>query len=238
MSFSFPVNYDDFASKEADLKNAITEMLSRKLNISKSRIVNLHIRPGSIIVTFTLLNNDGYGNEMNVADLQNQLTALASNGSLSLVFDGVTLTADPASLKFSLPKPTTHMPPPEKKSKKSHTVVIIVSVCVAAVIILVIIIVVWYVRFKKKRAKTIGSDMYGSTVLFGHDINLQERSLASQECIGYNAQRDSDSAEQVKKPLNDPAEPETEMPVQRTAKPEKSPYPAERMTHDNGKIRI
>jgi len=237
VSFSFPVNYNDFASKAVDLENAITEMLSVKLNISKSRIVNLRIRPGSIIVTFTLLNNDGYSNEMSVDDLQTQLTTLASNGSLSLVFNGVTLTADPASLKFSAPKPTTHLPPPEKKSKKSHKLVIIISVCVAIIIILAIVIIVWYVRFKKKRAKTMGNDsMYGSTVLFGHDINLQDRSLQSRESIGHNDKQDSNSTELAKKPLNDSDEPGNEMLVQRTTTPEKSPYPSERMAHGNGGI--
>ena len=202
-------------------------MLSRKLNISKSRIVNLDIRPGSIIVTFTLLNNDGYSNEKNVDDLQTQLTTLASNGSLSLVFDGVTLTADPASLKISAPKPTTHLPPLEKKPEKSDTVVIIVSVCVAAVIILVIIIVVWYVRFRKKRSKTIGNNMYGE--------NLHGRSLGSNEYISLDDPRDIDSSEPVKQPLNDSAG----ISVQgMTTFSGKQSYVNEALESDNGKLRI
>lgn len=217
-------------------------MLSSKLNISKNRIVNLEIKPGSIIVTFTLLNNDGYKNEMDVKDLQTQLTVLASNGSLSLVFNGVTMTADGASLKFSNPKPTGHTTapnkPPPKKKEKPHTVVIVVSVCVVIVIILAAIGVAWYLHVKKKRAKNKAQDsLYGSTVLFGDDIKLQEHALASQEYTGINNQRDIHSPEQVKKPLTDSTEPATDQSMRRTITPvEAKADPSDRTDH--GKLSL
>ena len=204
----------------------------------------MDIKPGSIIVTFTLLNNDGYKNEMDVQDLQTKLTELASNGSLSLVFNGVTLTADAASLKFSSPKPTAHTTPanepPPKKKEKSHTVVIIVSVCVVVVIILAAIGVVWYLNVKKKRAKNKAQDnMFGSTVLFGDDIKLQERSLASRENIGNNCQRDIDSPEQVKIPLKDSNEPATDQSMRNTITPvEKRASPSDRSVNGHGKLRL
>ena len=218
ISFSFPDNYNDFANKETDLKNAIINMLSSKLNISKNRILNLNIRPGSIIVTFTLLNNSGYGNERNVDDLKTMLTSLAKNGSLTLVFNGVTLKADAASLKFSQPPLPTKQPPP--KPAKSSNVVIIVSVCVAFVIVIALVIAVWWFAFKKKREKGFKSNnLTGSTMLFGDDIKLQDRASTSPDYGGFNNQRFVDSPEQQKIPLKDPGEVETDRPVRRVITP-------------------
>ena len=233
------MKYSDFASKATELKTAIIDMLASKLSISKSRIVNLQIKSGSIIVTFTLLGNDGHSGEMNVNDLQNTLTALASNGSLSLTFDGVTMTADAASLRFSIltttvQAPTTKIPPPEK-SKSSKTVVIIVSVCVAVVIIIAIVAAVWYFQVKKKRAKNLEKNTpFGSTVPFADDIRLQERSIASQEHLGFNNKGSLDSPEPVKKPLT--GSNELDAPLTSTTTPvETRPDPSPTFANDYGK---
>lgn len=167
-------------------------MLSTKLGISRSRISNLTLKPGSIIVTFLLLNSSGYTGERDTNELKTQLTALASNGSLSLVFGGVTLTADAATLKFS--QPSKPQPIPTPKPAKSKDVVVIVSVVIAVLILIAAAIAIWYCLFKRKKAKRLASDkMASSSMLFGDDIKLKECSSSPPDYMGIDNQKFDES---------------------------------------------
>lgn len=178
-------------------------MLSLKLRISKDRITNLKLTPGSIIVTFTLLNNDGHRAEADIASVQNHLNSIASNNSLSIVFDGVTLTADSASLKF-MKHTTPEPPPPPKKETSDKNVILVVAVCVGAVLVFGLVAVLVYHHFKRKRARRLASaKIAGSDILFGDDIKLHER-VPSADYVGIDNQHYTDSPEPQKRPLSPP----------------------------------
>ena len=164
-------------------------MLVQKLNISASRIVNLEMRSGSIIVTFTLLNNSGYSNEGNVDSIQALITTLAQNGSLVVTLhDGTKVAVDAASLVFATP--TTTMPPkPHPKPKKNGHVVIIIVVVVAVIVaIIVLVLVRYYMIQRARKSKMEDSTMQSSTMLVIDNIKLQDRQRTPESDTTYDNQ--------------------------------------------------
>lgn len=191
VTFKFNVDYNTYAygSKYSTLKQSIIDMLVQKLNISASRIVNLEMKSGSIIVTFTLLNNSGYSNEGNVVNIQALITSLAQNGSLVVTLhDGTTVAVDAASLVFA--PPTTTMPPKPhpKPKKKDHVVIIIVVVVAVLVAIIVLVLIRYYMIQRSRKTKMDDGRTQSSTMLVIDNIKLQDRQRTPESDTTYNNQ--------------------------------------------------
>ncbi len=180
--FSFPVNYDDYASvgKVEQFKQDVINALATKLQISKNRIQNLEIKPRSIIVSFTLIGNNGNSNEDSLTVTKARLETMATAGTLNVTLsDGTVLTADPSSLKFSSP-PATNKPPMKKpRSKKSLLLIAVVTVLVVILLALLLARLL-YVR-RNRRTKIDPDRPTSARSLVVDAIQLEEKKKAEQQ---------------------------------------------------------
>ncbi len=170
------MDYNTYAADhKADvLKQEIMNMLSAKLQISKNRILNLEIKPGSIIVSFTLMEASSGSNEDSLAAAKQKLENMAGSGALSVTLtDGTILTADPQSLEFgsSTPPPTL----PQAKEPSKRPVLLIVTVTVLAVVLFVFLFARMYVVHKNRRTKVDPDRPNSAKVLMVDAIELEEK---------------------------------------------------------------
>ncbi|XP_065064294.1 uncharacterized protein LOC135690621 [Rhopilema esculentum] len=201
VSFKFPVDFEAFSNKVDDLKKAIVDMLSMKLKISKMRIANLEVRAGSIIVTFTLLNNTYHNSEGNINEVKSLLVSMANNGTLNLVFDGKSLVAEGASLKFTSPAVTQAPTPSSKQETSSKTIIIVAVVSSIVLVVAVFILIGCYMKNRQNNQKT---DQFAkSNILFADNIKLQERD-PSPESMGTDNQRFLSSPNEFKSSFENP----------------------------------
>ena len=189
------MDFEAFSNKVDDLKKAIVDMLSMKLKISKMRIANFEVKAGSIIVTFTLLDNTNHSSEGNIDEVKSLLVSMANNGTLSLIFDGKSLVAVGASLKFTSPIVTQAPTPSSMQENSSKTIIIVAVVSSIVLAVAVFILVGCYMKNRQNRQKT---DQFAkSSILFADNIKLQERD-ASPESMGTDNQRFLNSPNEFK----------------------------------------
>ena len=171
VQLSLDAEYANFVneSTKADFIADVKEGIANELGVNESRITELTVAPGSIIVTFKLL--PGGAGDKNISTLVALLQSKVQSGGLNITLgDGRTLTADPNSFVLhgaTLPPPTTAAPtttqppstatdapkPSTGPSGLSQTMLIVIIVVSCVVGIVIIVVIVLCVRAKNRRSK-------------------------------------------------------------------------------------
>ena len=132
------------ATVEASIKNKIVSTFG----ISESRISDLTISQGSIVVNFLLLPEPNATSNTEINARVAHLEEAVKSGNFSVTLpDGSTIKADPTSFKSShvpIPESTTLAPKPTESSGLTQTEIIIISVVCSVVALVIIIVVVVY----------------------------------------------------------------------------------------------
>lgn len=102
LQFKLFGNYDAIItdSSKPEFISSVTQAIADAMAIPASRVSNVNVRPGSIVVSFTLL--PGGPGETNVSTAESTLRELVTSGNFSVTLaDGRTLVADSVSFQSS-----------------------------------------------------------------------------------------------------------------------------------------
>ena len=157
MQFSFAADYYQHAAggKAKEFMQALTNMLSTKLGISTHRIRDLEVKPGSIIVTFTLLGNNGNASESSLVATKSALQVMVLNGRLVLTLtDGTVLVADPSSVRFD----AEATPAPKAAPRPSKKPLVLIAVITVLLLLLVVFLAARFYVVQRRRRRKIESD--------------------------------------------------------------------------------
>ena len=150
VEFAFVASYSQVISGNTTKSvfiNHLRFFLAQLLNISQSRIKDIDIRSGSIIVTFTLLpSNDT--NEASVNSTLSRFEQLVKTNNVNVTLPGSnqTLRVDPSSFKIIMttPSPTLKPKSDDDDDGLSTAEIVIIAVVCAVVVIALIAAVVYY----------------------------------------------------------------------------------------------
>ena len=180
VTFSLDADYDYCTNgqKGEELKVTITTAIAATMNISASRITNMQLRPGSIVVSFVLLSNEAYPNEANITESIEKLKEIVSNGQMSIKLpDGTILKAIPDSFIVGVQtttSPTKKIPHHKHhKFKKSTFIAIIVVSIVVSILFAVFVRFVLIVR--QRRRKVAADRPTSAKILIVDSIELEEK---------------------------------------------------------------
>lgn len=159
---------------EAIIKTEIASYL----NVNESRITNLTISEGSIVVDFMLLPEPGASSN---SELLGKLSLLeqaikANNVSVTLP-DGSVINADPDSFRYTFGStiaPTTDPLPTVSSGLTETEVIIIAVVCGVVVAVVLVIIVVCCVK-KKTRVRKISPRSSCQNLASNNDVEMSQR---------------------------------------------------------------
>ncbi|XP_028409898.1 uncharacterized protein LOC114532567 [Dendronephthya gigantea] len=163
IEFAFVANYSQIISNNTTKQTFISHLrpfLAKRLNISQARITNINVRPGSIIVTFTVLpSNNANDRSVNSTVLYFKHLVMTNNVNLTLPGSNVTIRVDPSSFKIITTSPTTVAPPRDADDDddglSSAEIAIIVVVCVLVFIAIITGLIYYFLRVRPKRAGKI-----------------------------------------------------------------------------------
>ena len=162
------------AAVEASIKNRIVSALG----INESRIVNLTITPGSIVVNFVLLPEPGANSVSEIQSKLDQLEQAVRSGNFTVTLpDGSTMKADPNSFKSTYGHgPTTLAPEPTKSSELTETEIIIIGVvCGVVALIILIVIVVCCCKKRPQRVNKVSPRSSRQNLTNGDNVEMAER---------------------------------------------------------------
>lgn len=115
-------NYEDVITdlSKPEFISRVTQAIADAMGVQTSRLTNVDVRPGSILVSFTLLR--GGPGENNVSTAATALRQLVTSGNFSIsLADGRTLVADSVSFQSSaipFPPVTSHSPAPTTRDEE------------------------------------------------------------------------------------------------------------------------
>jgi hypothetical protein len=132
VSVTFNVDFDAIAEKLDAFKNAIRKKLAAIMKIALSRITNIRVRRGSVIVDFEIAG----GTDEEVAELQKQVD---SEEGLTFEFEGEEISAASASI---LQVETTTDSSGSSGGGSSDNAGLIAGVIIAVIIVLALVLVV------------------------------------------------------------------------------------------------
>ena len=212
IKFSFDVSYKTYIPDEAaknEVQEKIREKLSETLGVAPSRITNLSIREGSILVSFILLS--GGASEPNVSHALSSLQAAVMANNFTIVLqDGRKLVADATSLSVKYTVPITEVtttvdstlesPDAEAESALSTGAVAAITAVSIVVVLLVIASCVLYSRKMKTQRKVNQEDDYEregvemgdkETTMSMHGKNIRQSSctffaIRLSSVVGFN----------------------------------------------------
>lgn len=145
ISFSFPADYgtviSSFPSRDA-ARQDICDNTRSKLDLTVDEFQNCNITSGSIVVSFTLVQDETTGNQT-VSQIQVQV----NDGTLTLTMNGEEYTVIQDSYYVNNMRQT---PPPPTEEDDDDTVVIVVVVVIIVVLILVVVVVLFFVMKKNQ----------------------------------------------------------------------------------------
>lgn len=127
IQFKLVGNFADFVtvSSKPEFISTITVALANAMDVQKSRVTNVDVQPGSILVSFTLL--PGGPGQNNVSTAASALRELVTSGNFSVTLaDGRTLFADAASFQtssipFTTSSPQSIVPTTKLEEKPTET---------------------------------------------------------------------------------------------------------------------
>ena len=194
IQFKFDANFEDIIpseEKKTELIVSFTQYIADVMSVNKSRIADVVVRPGSILVSFTLL--PGGPGENSVSMAMTALKDQVMSGNFSLILaDGQKLVADSASFLTSLTgwpstvstpqpiKPTTPHDEPIETSKGLSTSTL-VGIIVGSVVGLVLTIAgVIVIRMRKRKGKEV-KDISNSQL----KLTISPRNSKGNEICSY-----------------------------------------------------
>lgn len=151
--FSLNANYDTVVTDKLAFEKSLLTQLATQLNISTSRISDISIKKGSIIVSLYILK---VASGPSIGQVLTNLKTKVTNSQLIIKSpSGTTLVVMTNSFQFSSPTPA---PTPAKKdddddSKK--TVIIVVCVIVSIVLIAGVAIALFFIYKKNQEKKKL-----------------------------------------------------------------------------------
>ena len=180
VTFSLDADYDYYTNgqKGEELKVTIITAIAATMNISASRITNMLLRPGSIVVSFVLLSNEAYPNEANITESIEKLKEIVSNGQMSIKLpDGTILKTIPDS--FIVGVHTTTSPTKKIRHHKHHKFKKSTFIAIIVVSIVVSILFAVFVRFvlivRQRRRKVAADRPTSARILIVDSIELEEK---------------------------------------------------------------
>lgn len=195
IQFKLVANFEEVISseeKEAAFIVEITQSIADAMAVDKSRIANVSVHPGSILVSFTLL--PGGPGENNVSTAMSTLKDLVTSGNFSVTLgDGQTLVADSASFltsstewtfTVSTPQPiqptTSHHEEEQTETSTDLNTSTLVGIIVGSVVgvVLLIVCVILFFRMRSKQNKAIDNVSSSHKIL-----TLSPRNSFQGNCI-------------------------------------------------------
>lgn len=174
-------DYDTLLSttaKKEQFTKDVTKQFAQTMNVNESRIVNVTLTKGSIVVNFALLPSSSDSEATLGASLSKLETAIKSDNFTITLSDGTVLKADPTSFVSTIGDeiPTTAMPeaPTDSSGLTETEIIIIACVCGGlALIILVVIVICCYKKSKTRNSKI--SPESSRAQLRGEDVEMKDR---------------------------------------------------------------
>jgi len=179
--FAFTADYDTLLStpaKKEQFKKDVTSTLATTLGVNESRIINMTLTKGSIIVQFALLPSAS-DSEASLTTTLSKLETAVKGGNFNVTLsDGSVLSAIPSSFVTTkgdtYPTDAPTVAATEASGLSETEVIIIACVCGGlALIILVVIVVVCYK--KNGRRQNVKVSPENSHAQLKGDVEMEER---------------------------------------------------------------